>query len=198
MHKEIARSYDVIRFIVFFLLLCSVFVQIDASEKEREGRIVALLQNKLLLQRQIVNILKNDGIDVSQRTVSNVKRKIGLQRNSVEKIKFNSTNDQYLLHQLYSRVIEKINVKILHLNVQSCRISQSTVSTIRKSANFVLRKKRKVHRLTLSTTEKHHKRTLRQLANYHYNRRIVVLSRWYRRKTKCLLYKKRPIRIMKK
>ena len=48
MHKEIARSYDVIRFIVFFLLFCSVFVQIDASEKEYEGRIVALLQHKLL------------------------------------------------------------------------------------------------------------------------------------------------------
>ena len=86
--------------------------------------------------------------------------------------------------------------KTFHLNVQLlifCRISQSTVSRIIKSVIFVLRKKRKVHKLTLSTAEKRGKRALRlhrQLANYRYNRRIVVLSRWHRRKTKCLLYKK--------
>ena len=63
------------------------------------------------------------------------------------------------------------------LIAQSCRISQSAVSRIIKSANFVLRKKRKVHKLTLSTTEKRHKRALRlhrQLANYRYNRRIML------------------------
>ena len=56
-------------------------------DDECEGRILALLQLNYS-HRQIGNILKNDGINVSQRTVSNVKRKIGLQRNSVEKIKF--------------------------------------------------------------------------------------------------------------
>ena len=56
-------------------------------DDECEGRILALLQLNYS-HRQIVNILKNDGINVSHRTVSNVKRKIGLQRNSVEKIKF--------------------------------------------------------------------------------------------------------------
>ena len=78
-----------------------------------------------------------------------------------------------------SRVIENIDVGD-HLSqrsiAQSCRISQSTVSKIIKSANFVLRKKkRKVHKLTLSTIEKRRQRALRQLANYRYNRRIVVL-----------------------
>ena len=34
-NKNIAKSYHVIKFIVLFLLLCSVFVQIDASEKDR-------------------------------------------------------------------------------------------------------------------------------------------------------------------
>ena len=82
--QTVPRSYHVIRFIVLFLLLCSIFVQSDASGKECEERILALLQLNYF-QRQIVNILKSDGIDVSQRTVSNVKRKIGLQRNSVEK-----------------------------------------------------------------------------------------------------------------
>ena len=68
--------------------------------------------------------------------------------------------------------------KTLHLNVQSCRISQSTVSTIIKSANFILRKTHKIHKLTLST----HKRALRlyrqlSLQKFRYIKRIVVLSR---------------------
>ena len=67
--------------------------------------------------------------------------------------------------------------KILHLNVQSYRISQSTVSPIWKSAHFLLRKKRKVHKLTLSTTEKRHKHALRlyrQLANYRYRNFVTT------------------------
>ena len=44
-----------------------------------EGRVLALLQLKIS-QRQIVKILGQDGIAISQRTVSNVKRKIGRQR----------------------------------------------------------------------------------------------------------------------
>ena len=44
-------------------------------DDECEGRILALLQLNHSPQRQIVNILKDDGINVSQRTVSNVKKK---------------------------------------------------------------------------------------------------------------------------
>ena len=133
-------------------------------------------------QRQIVNILKSDGINVSQRTVSNVKRKIGLQRNSVKKIKF-TRERPVSTPSILSRVIEKIDVEDLPSQcsiAQSCRFSQSTVSRTIKSANFVLFVKNvKFIKLTLSTTEKHHKSALRlyrQLANYRYNRRIVVLS----------------------
>ena len=71
---NIGRSYLLIRFIVLFLLLCSVFVPIDALEKEYEGRSLALMQLNYS-QRQTVSILKNDEINVSQQTVSNVKKK---------------------------------------------------------------------------------------------------------------------------
>ena len=130
-------------------------------DNECEGRILALLLLNYS-QRQIVNIIKNDGINVSQRTVSNVKRKIDLQRNSVEKIKF-IRRRPVSIPSIVSRVIEKIVVEDLPSQrsiAHSCRTSQSTVSRIIKSANFVLRKKRKVHQLTLSTTEKRHKRAL--------------------------------------
>jgi len=51
-----------------------------------EGRILALLRQGYS-QSRIVNILKLDGINVAQSTVSNVKRKIDRQRNSESKIK---------------------------------------------------------------------------------------------------------------
>ena len=72
---------------------------------------------------------------------------------------------------ILSRGIEKIHVEDPSSQRsigQSCRISQSTVCTIRKSDNFLLRPKRQVHQLTLSTAEKCGKRALRldrQLAN---------------------------------
>ncbi|CAF4458272.1 unnamed protein product [Rotaria socialis] len=52
-----------------------------------EGRVLALLQLKYS-QPQIVKILKKDGIKISQQTVSNIKRNIGPQRTSFDKIKF--------------------------------------------------------------------------------------------------------------
>ena len=112
-------------------------------DNECEVRILALLLLNYS-QRQIVNIIKNDGINVSQRTVSNVKRKIDLQRNSVEKIKF-TRQRPVSIPSIVSRVIEKIYVEDPSsqcLIAQSCRTSQSTVSRIIKSANFVLRRKR--------------------------------------------------------
>src|ERR1700722_2790521 len=51
-----------------------------------EGRILELLHQGYS-QPRIVNILKHDGINVAQTTVSNVKRKICRQRNSPFKIK---------------------------------------------------------------------------------------------------------------
>ena len=152
-------------------------------DDECEGRILALLELNYF-QRRIVNILKNDGINVSQRTVSNVKRKIGLQRNSVEKIKFTRQRPVYT-PSIVSRAIEKIDVEdppSQRSIPQSFRISQSTVSRIMKSANFVLRKKRKVHKLILLTTEKRHKcalRLYRQLANYRYRNFVTIDESWF-------------------
>jgi len=51
-----------------------------------EGRFLELLHQGYF-QTQIVKILKLDGIQVSQPTVSNIKRKIGRQGNSESKIK---------------------------------------------------------------------------------------------------------------
>ena len=171
-------------------------------DDKREGRILALLQLNYS-QRQIVNILKNDGINVSQRTVSNVKRKIGLQRNSVEKIKF-TRQRPVSTPSIVSTVIEKIDVEDPPAQrpiAQSCCISQSTstVSRIIKSANFVLRKKRKVHKLTLSTAEKRGKRALRlyrQLANYRYKNFVTTDDSWFYldgtegKRNVCYTYKK--------
>ena len=76
---------------------------------EHEGRILALLQLKYS-QREIVKILKNDGINISQRTVSNVQRKIGLQRNSVEKVKF-SRQRPSSTPSIVSKVIKQIDAE---------------------------------------------------------------------------------------
>ena len=65
---------------------------------------------------------------------------------------------------IVSRVNKKIHVEdppSQRSIAQFCRISQSTVSRIIKSANFIIRKKRKIHKLTLSTAEKRHKRAVR-------------------------------------
>ena len=76
---------------------------------EHEGRILALLQLNYS-QRKIVKILKNDGISVAQRTVSNVQRKICLQRNSDEKVKF-SRRQPVSTPSIVSKVIEQIDVE---------------------------------------------------------------------------------------
>lgn len=154
--------------------------KIDA---EHEGRILALLQLNYS-QRQIVKTLKNDGISVSQRTVSNVKRKISLQRNSVEKIKF-SRQRPASIPSTVSKVIQQIDIEdppTQRSIAQSCHISQSTVSRIIKSANFVLRKKSKVQKLTPSNAEKRRQRALRlyrQLANHRYKNFVTTDESWF-------------------
>ena len=170
-------------------------------DDECEGRILALLQLNCS-QRQIVNILKNNGINVSQRTVSNIKRKIDLQQNSVEKIKFTRQRPVSTL-SIVSRVIEKIDAEDLspqRSTAQSCRISQFNVSRIIKSSNFILRKKRKVHKLTFSTTEKRHKRALRlyRLVNYRYRNFVTTNKSWFhldgteRKRNVCYIKKADP------
>jgi hypothetical protein len=152
-------------------------------DDKQEGRILALLQLNYS-QRQIVNILGNDGISVSQRTVFNVKRKIGLQRNSVEKIKF-SRQRPVSTTSTVSKVIQQIDVKdppTQRSIAQSCHISQSTVARIIESANFTLRKKYKVHKLTTSNAEKRRQRAIRlyrQVANHRYKNFVTTDESWF-------------------
>ena len=127
-------------------------------DDECEGRILALLQLNYS-QREIVNILKNDRINVSEQTVSNVKRKIGLQRNFVEKIKF-TRQRPVSTPSIVSRVIEKIDVEDppnQRSIAQSCRISQSTISRIIKCAL----------------------RLYQQLANYLYRNFVTTDESWF-------------------
>ena len=111
-----------------------------------EGRVLALLQQKY----SQVKILKYDEISISQTTVSNVKQKIDLQHNSIQK-KLNFLEvDRYLHSHLYPKEIKQINVENLPTQrsiAQSCRVSRSTISRIKKRYNFVLQKQ-KVHKVT--------------------------------------------------
>jgi arginine repressor/hemolysin-activating ACP:hemolysin acyltransferase len=148
-----------------------------------EGRVLALLQLNYS-QPNIVKILKNSGINISQQTVSNVKRKIGLQRNSVEKIKF-SRSRPAATPSTVSKVIKAIDVEDPPTQcsiAKSCHVSQSTVSRIIKRSNFVLRKKQKVHKLTSSNAEKRRRRALglyRQLAKHRYKNFITTDETWF-------------------
>ncbi|CAF1389194.1 unnamed protein product [Adineta ricciae] len=102
---------------------------------------------------------------VSQRTVSNVKRKVGLQRNAKEKIKFDRKRPAATPSTVL-KVIQQIDVEdppTQHSTAQSCHISQST--------NFVLRKKRKAQKLSSLNIEKRYQRAYRlyrRSANYRY------------------------------
>lgn len=148
-----------------------------------EGRILALLHLNFS-QPRIVKILKEDGFSVSQGTVSNVKRKIGFQRNSTEKLKF-SRKPTVSTPLVTSKVIQAIDVNDpapQRAIAKSCRISQSTVSRIIKSADFCLRKKQKVHKLTPFNAENRHRRARRlykKLANYRYRNFITTDESWF-------------------
>ena len=137
-----------------------------------EGCILELLHQGQS-RRQIVKVLKSDGINVAQSTISNIKRKIGQQCNSTSKIQ--------IIQQCVARtpsmvkqVLEKIDVdnpSTQRAIAKSLRVSQSTVSKIIKQSGFVLRKKCKVQKLTLVNVEKRRRRSRRlylQLANGRY------------------------------
>ena len=148
-----------------------------------EGRILALLQLNYS-QRQIVKILKQDGISVSQKTVSNVKRKIGFRRNAVGKIQF-SRSRPLSTPSVISKVIQTMDVEdppTQRSVAKSYNVSQSTISRIMKMANFTLRKKIKVHKLTPSKVEKRRRRAFRlyrQLANDRYKNFITTDEAWF-------------------
>jgi arginine repressor len=148
-----------------------------------EGRMLALLHLNYS-QPRIVNLLRKDGFIVSQRTVSNFKRKIGLQRNSTRKIEFHR-KPTVSTPSVIAKVIQAIDVDDpppQRAIAKSCCISQSTVSRIIKSASFSLRKKRKVDKLTPANAEKRVRRArrlYRKLANYRYRNFITTDESWF-------------------
>ena len=148
-----------------------------------EGRILELLQQGRPL-RQIVKVLKSGGISVALSTVSNVKRKIGLQRNSTTKIKI-VRKCPARTSSIVQQVLKKIDVEdppTQRMIAKSLHISQSTVSKIIKNSGFVLRKKRKVQKLTTANVEKRRQRARRlylQLANGRYRNFITTDESWF-------------------
>ena len=148
-----------------------------------EGRVLELLHQGCSHPR-IVHILKLDGINISQSTVSNVKRKIGRQRNSESKIKIFRTKSR-LPRSIVNKVIKKIDINnppTQRAIAKSVHIAQSSVSNIIKNAGFILRKKRKVRSLTSSNIIKRGKRSRRlylQLANHWYKKFITTDESWF-------------------
>ncbi|CAF1337854.1 unnamed protein product [Rotaria sordida] len=148
-----------------------------------EGRILQLLQQGYS-QPRIIHILKVDGIHISQPTVSNVKRKIGRQRNSESKIKIYRKKPSQTT-SIVNKVIKKIDVEdppTQRAIAKSLRISQSTVSNIIKNSGFILRKKRKLHKLTSSNIIKRRERSrqlYRRLAHQRYKRFITTDEAWF-------------------
>ena len=148
-----------------------------------EGRILQLLHQGYS-QPRIVNILKLDGINVARSTVSNVKRKIGRQRNSQSKIKI-FRKKSALSTSIVNKVIKKVDVEnppTQRAIAKSVHVSQSSVSRIIKNAGFTLRKKQKVQKLTSSTIIKRQQRSrglYRQLANQRYKNFITTDESWF-------------------
>ncbi|CAF1287268.1 unnamed protein product [Rotaria sordida] len=148
-----------------------------------EGRILQLLHQGFS-QPRIVNILKHDGINISQPTVSNIKRKIGHQRNSKSKIKIFRKKPAQAT-SIVNKVIKKIDVEnppTQRAIAKSVHVSQSTISNIIKNAGFALRKKRKVQKLASSNIAKRRQRSrglYRQLANHRYKNFITTDESWF-------------------
>ncbi|CAF5219988.1 unnamed protein product, partial [Rotaria magnacalcarata] len=82
-------------------------------------------------------------------------------------------------------VLEKIDVEdppTQRAIAKSLHVSQSTVSKIIKQSGFVLRKKRKVQKLTGANVEKRHRRSRRlylQLINGRYQKFITTDESWF-------------------
>jgi hypothetical protein len=121
---------------------------------------------------------------MSQPIISSVKRKISPQRNSIEKIKF-SRQQSVSTSSTVSTVIQRIDVKDSPTQrsiAQSSHVSQPIVFRIIKSANFILRKKCKVHKLTASNVEKRRQCTLRlyrQFDNHPYKNFVTIYQSWF-------------------
>ena len=116
--------------------------------------------------------------------MSNVKRKIGRQRNSESKIKI-SRRKPAQTTSIVKKVIKKIDVEdppSQRAIAKSVRISQSTVSNIIKNSGFILREKQKVQKLTSSNIMKRRQRSrqlYRRLAHHRYKKFITTDEAWF-------------------
>ena len=108
-----------------------------------------------------MHILKLNGINISQSTLSNIKRKVDHQRSSESKIEIFRTKSR-LPASIVNQVIKKIDIDnppTQSAIAKSFHIAQSSVFKVIKNAEFVLRNKRKVQSLTMLNTMKHRKRS---------------------------------------
>ncbi|CAF3848260.1 unnamed protein product [Rotaria sp. Silwood1] len=127
-----------------------------------EGRILQLLHQGYSQPRS-ANILKLDGIHVSQPTVSNPSQ----------------------TPSIIKKVIRKINVEdppTQRAIAKDLHISQSTVSSIIKNFGFTLRKKQKVQKLTSLNVMKRGQRSFqlyRRLARGRYKKFITTDEAWF-------------------
>ena len=148
-----------------------------------EGLVLELFQQGYS-QSRIVHVLQLHGINISQPTLSNVKRKVSRQRNSESKITIFPTKSR-LSASIVNQVIKKIDIDNPSTQcaiAKSLHIVQSSVSDIIKNAVFVLRKKRKVQSLTMSNIMKRRKRSRRlylHLANHRYKKFITTDESWF-------------------
>jgi hypothetical protein len=128
--------------------------------------------------------LKLDGINVAQSTVSNVKRKIGRQRNSESKVKIIRKKSQ-LATSIVNKVIKTIDVDnppTQRAIAKSLDISQTSISRIIKNTGFICLQKRKVQQLSLSSITKRRQRSSGlccQLANHRYKKFITTDESWF-------------------
>lgn len=99
-----------------------------------ERGILSLLQLNIS-QRQIVKILGQEGITISQRTLSNVERKIGLQRASTKKSNF-SEGDQRLHPPPSQKYSRKPTSRTLQLNVPLLKSFVSVNPLYQASSNL--------------------------------------------------------------
>ncbi|CAM4869666.1 unnamed protein product [Rotaria socialis] len=130
------------------------------------------------LERRILALLE---LKYSQPQIVKISKK---RWNQFENIKF-SRQRPVTTPSTVSKVIQAIDVNdppTQRSIAKSCHASQSAILRIIKQANFTLRKKRKVHKLTSSNAEKHRRpppRFYRQLANNRYNNFITTDESWF-------------------
>ena len=124
-------------------------------------RILQLLQEGYF-NRDIVKVLKSDGINVAHSNVSNVNRKVSRQRNFEEKIEIHRKRPAQK-SSLVKQVVGKVDIDdppSQRAIENSVKVSQSIVWRIITNAGFVLRTKRKVQKRCQRARRLYH-----QLAN---------------------------------